>query len=524
MATQVQLRKGTTSEHAAFTGALGEVTVDTTAKSARVHDGSTAGGSLLVTVSALAIALAGIPTSSPFVFDITKAPYNAVGDGSTDDTAAIQAAWDDAKVAGGRLFVPPAKYAISTLDFTACVVGVEVVGVGPAGGTGSAMSVFKPIHQTTSKPGVDCTGSSYITFRNIQVYAFTTNQSTAPSVKPTCGWLIAASGEAFNSNKTVFEHCGTNGYFTTTALGLASTVNNTIIGGQFMNQEPGGSATYTGKAAGKTWNTVHPNGVDTTFNFANENVFISAELHNRYLDATGTAPTIELNNANTFEFYGQVVSNSGSGAYINVDGSCAGCKIRPSKFYSEYGGVGYVGPEYIIHAEATAAISNWDVFSYVNPGNGPSVAGFSGESGATVTNSFLGGFASSHYSGNLVASFVALDAGWNATSTVVTASSGTITTASGSTRSIKVGKTVHFHSTLTVTTNGTGSGALLFNLPYPAAVQAVFVGRERATSGSMVQGVATGGASTAVAVYTAANGYPVASGSVIEMSGTYETV
>lgn len=42
--TQTQLRRGTTAEHATFTGALGEVTVDTTKATAVVHNGSTAGG------------------------------------------------------------------------------------------------------------------------------------------------------------------------------------------------------------------------------------------------------------------------------------------------------------------------------------------------------------------------------------------------------------------------------------------------------------------------------------------------
>jgi hypothetical protein len=44
MATQVQLRRGTTSQHNTFTGAVGEITVDTTLKTIRVHDGVTAGG------------------------------------------------------------------------------------------------------------------------------------------------------------------------------------------------------------------------------------------------------------------------------------------------------------------------------------------------------------------------------------------------------------------------------------------------------------------------------------------------
>lgn len=44
MARQVQLRRGTAAQTASFTGAVGEVTVDTDDKRAVVHDGSTAGG------------------------------------------------------------------------------------------------------------------------------------------------------------------------------------------------------------------------------------------------------------------------------------------------------------------------------------------------------------------------------------------------------------------------------------------------------------------------------------------------
>ena len=44
MATQVQFRRGSTSEHSSFTGAVGEVTVDTDLDTIRVHDGSLAGG------------------------------------------------------------------------------------------------------------------------------------------------------------------------------------------------------------------------------------------------------------------------------------------------------------------------------------------------------------------------------------------------------------------------------------------------------------------------------------------------
>jgi hypothetical protein len=47
----VQFRRGTDTEHSSFTGAVGEVTVDTTNDTLRVHDGSTAGGVRLAKLS-----------------------------------------------------------------------------------------------------------------------------------------------------------------------------------------------------------------------------------------------------------------------------------------------------------------------------------------------------------------------------------------------------------------------------------------------------------------------------------------
>ena len=44
MATQVQFRRGTTGEHSGFTGAVGEVTVDTEKKTVCIHDATTVGG------------------------------------------------------------------------------------------------------------------------------------------------------------------------------------------------------------------------------------------------------------------------------------------------------------------------------------------------------------------------------------------------------------------------------------------------------------------------------------------------
>ena len=51
MPTQVQFRRGTTSQNNSFTGAAGELSVDTQLNVIRVHDGTTAGGHALITGS-----------------------------------------------------------------------------------------------------------------------------------------------------------------------------------------------------------------------------------------------------------------------------------------------------------------------------------------------------------------------------------------------------------------------------------------------------------------------------------------
>jgi len=51
MAKQVQLRRGTATEHNSFTGVVGEVTFDTTNGTLRAHDGTTVGGNRLAKIS-----------------------------------------------------------------------------------------------------------------------------------------------------------------------------------------------------------------------------------------------------------------------------------------------------------------------------------------------------------------------------------------------------------------------------------------------------------------------------------------
>ena len=67
MAKRVQLRRGTATEHNTFTGANGEVTVDTTNKTLRVHDGSTVGGTILATLTGGLVPVSQLPDATTTV-------------------------------------------------------------------------------------------------------------------------------------------------------------------------------------------------------------------------------------------------------------------------------------------------------------------------------------------------------------------------------------------------------------------------------------------------------------------------
>jgi hypothetical protein len=60
MPTVVQFRRGTTAQNTSFTGAAGEITVDTSSKTLRVHDGATAGGSNIATVAYVSAQLSSL--------------------------------------------------------------------------------------------------------------------------------------------------------------------------------------------------------------------------------------------------------------------------------------------------------------------------------------------------------------------------------------------------------------------------------------------------------------------------------
>lgn len=113
-------------------------------------------------------------------------------------------------------------------------------------------------------------------------------------------------------------------------------------------------------------------------------------------------------------------------------------------------------------------------------------------------------------------------AAWTPT---VSSASGTITTVSGAGRWIQIGKTVFYSAAITITTNGTGAGAVTFTLPATAQTSqggtAIGSGREGNVAGKTV--VAVLSSATVANIFNYDNSYPGSTGAVIYIRGEYET-
>jgi len=92
----VQLRRGTDTEHSSFTGAEGEVTVDTTNDTLRVHDGTTAGGIRLAKLSEAGGS--GTVTSVDSGTGLSGGPITTTGTLNLTDTAVSPGSYTNADI------------------------------------------------------------------------------------------------------------------------------------------------------------------------------------------------------------------------------------------------------------------------------------------------------------------------------------------------------------------------------------------------------------------------------------------
>jgi hypothetical protein len=175
MPTQVQFRRGTTAQNNSFTGAAGELSINTSNSTIRVHDGSTAGGSELATVtyasnvtnfstgtlSATRLAVSGVAASTygnaTLIPTFTVDTYGRITSASN---VAISATVANTNITGLITSAQIASIANTQItgNITASQIAPTAVTSGSYGGTGNTVAiVIDPQGRITSASNVSTT-------------------------------------------------------------------------------------------------------------------------------------------------------------------------------------------------------------------------------------------------------------------------------------------------------------------------------------------------------------------------------
>jgi hypothetical protein len=176
VSTQIQYRRGTGVQNDAFTGALGEVTVDTTNKTLRVHDGTTIGGSNVATVAYVSAQLSSLSAN--------KINQNA-------SNVTVTASFVNVAVNGTNV----AAFSSQSLSLTGFIntsgnVSTAILNSGAINSTGLINTSGNIICSVLDAGSIECTGI---------VYA----NSTAQSTSTTTGALEVLGGVGIVGNLNV---------------------------------------------------------------------------------------------------------------------------------------------------------------------------------------------------------------------------------------------------------------------------------------------------------------------------------
>ena len=303
MATILQLRRGTTVQHSSFTGAVGEVTVNTTKDTVVVHDGATAGGFELVSLAAtqtltnktltsptLTTPALGTPSSGtltsctglPIDTGVSGLGTNVATFLATPSSANLAAALTDESGSSTVAFTTSPTFVTPTLGVASATTVNKVTFTAPA--TGSTLTIADGKTLTASNTlTLTGTDASSVAFGAGGTVAYTANKLSAFAATSSSELLGVISDET-GSGALVF---GTSPAITTSLTTPSTTfalVNTTATTVNFA-----GAATTVSIGAATGTTTV------------NNNLTVTGNLTVSGTTTTVNSTTVEIQNAFVFE-------------------------------------------------------------------------------------------------------------------------------------------------------------------------------------------------------------------------------
>lgn len=336
-------------------GAGGELPLDTLLNNLAASFGSTNGyvkETDQATSKLLKDALKDIRSANFPYFNVKSAPYNAAGDGVTDDTAAIQAAINAAAAAGGGVVFFPASSSLYMVSSTLSITHAKVSILGD----GHAVSTIRYTPATGYCISVNVGGSTNSYIRNLGINI----------LNPGGGALTIASSAGFSieNNKIFAQSAGDN----PAMIRFQSNVRFSA------NVVEAGMGTSTGRGVIEIDGAVNGFFVENTFTAMAANFSAGMPNANSFIRipaASGTAGTFVLvGNRSGADGLSWLIVTA-TGASFVVVGNAAQSPIgiltaAASAYVSEYGNLGAL----ITEADLTGqAWSGSRESRFVNHGN-----------------------------------------------------------------------------------------------------------------------------------------------------------
>ena len=379
MATQVQFRRGTTSQNNAFTGAQGEITIDSQVWTIRIHDGSTAGGKVVPTLTA------------------TQTLTNkTLGSGSTWNGSAVGLGYGGTGaaltgVAGAIVYSGSSGFGLSLAGTS----GQVLTSGGTSGPTWVNASSLSTGTATTATTATNISGGSagYLMYQ--------TDTNTTGFIAPgDSGFVLRSTGAStapawVTSTVTLGTTATQVGDTSTSLAGIRSiTMGNGSHGGATVASVSGtgpwtatltGISSTTGIMVGQ--NITATAGTGTLYGGTPTSVLVASIVSGTSITVTvtgGTIPTTgTITSLTTFGFL-QVPSGTtaqrpwvASNGMIRYNSTISSFEGYASSAWSSLGGVKSVDGYTYIQAETSAGAGNGDLDFYAenSGGNGSTQVG-----------------------------------------------------------------------------------------------------------------------------------------------------